>query len=447
MAFDGIVTCAVTAELSQKLTLGKIEKIYQPEADELVFNIHTKNGNKKLYVSCASSHARVHLTEETFENPAQPMSFCMLMRKHLQGGRIQSITQMETERIIEFNIETMNELGFSVNKRLIIEIMGKHSNIILVDMASGKIIDCIKRVSIDVNRVRQLLPGKIYEYPPSQNKKPFFETDMDFLESCCSGIPSELLSKTILSNIQGVSPSLADSIAENSSVNLAGFEMSNLVKTIVDMQTALRDSTNLTPVVYFNESDIPCEFHVFPLASFETACKKQGFEDISSMLEFFYKSKSDSNRVKQKTGDLERALKASLDKLYLKKQRLAEDILKAENSEDYRLYGELITANLHSIKQGADKTTVINYYDGQEITIPLDSRFPASKNAQIYFKKYGKSKTAIKEKAVQLEETNMDIEYLESTLTFAENAASIEQTEAIREELIENGYLRRRKNS
>lgn len=455
MAFDGLVTCAAAAELSRTLTLGKIEKIYQPESDLLIFNIHTREGNRKLLLSCASSHAGVYMTDGSYENPAQPLAFCMLMRKHLQGGRLQRIAQKQTERIIEFDIETMNELGFSVNKRLIVEIMGKHSNIVLTDIESGKIIDCIKRVSIDVNRVRQLLPGKLYEYPPAQDKQPFFEVGGSDVRAMLDGLVpsdesgglrSDALSKQLLSRIQGISPAVADTLAAAGSIDAVCTKLAEL-QSLLRQDGSADAASRLSPAVYLDASGSPCEFHVFPLAAFEGTFGKKTFDSVSEMLDFYFKNKTNSNRVRQKTGDLERAVKACLDKLYLKRQRLSEDILKAENSENYRLYGELITANLHKIKPGADKAILLNYYDGQEISIPLDARFSAAKNAQNYFKKYGKSKTAIKEKAVQLEDTNADIEYLESTLVFAENAESVEQTEAIREELIESGFLRRRKNS
>ena len=173
MAYDGIVTRAVVRELQKNILLGKIEKVYQPEADELVFHIHTKNGNRKLFASAGSAHARLHFVESNPVNPPAPLSFCMLLRKHLQGGRITAVKQKDSERIIEISLETLNELGFTVSKKLIFEIMGKHSNIVLVDLASGKIIDAIKRVSFDVNRVRQILPGLTYQYPPAQDKQPF----------------------------------------------------------------------------------------------------------------------------------------------------------------------------------------------------------------------------------------------------------------------------------
>lgn len=175
MAFDGIVTMAAAKEMRSVIISGKIDKVYQPEADELVFNIHTKRGNVKLYASVNPAAARIHFIENSLQNPPAPLPFCMLLRKHIQGARITDVAQVGSERIIEISLETLNELGFTVSKKLIFEIMGKHSNIVLLDISSGKIIDCIKHVSIDVNRVRQLLPGIIYKYPPAQDKIPFKE--------------------------------------------------------------------------------------------------------------------------------------------------------------------------------------------------------------------------------------------------------------------------------
>lgn len=435
MAFDGLVTRAVAAELAEKLTLGKVEKIYQPEADELVFNIHTQNGNHKLYMSCASNHARIHLSKQAYENPAQPMALCMLMRKHLHGARIKSVEQAGCERIIEICFETQNELGFSVNKKLIVEIMGKHSNITLTDAGTGRIIDCMKHISIDVSRVRQLLPGKTYQYPPLQDKIPF--------DSVTAGDIAALSGeKAFLGKVGGISPAVARELAASTD---AFAEI-----------CAMRSLSKLKPSVYLDESGAPLEFHAFALAELDAAPaagsvgagpKKKEFDSISEAVEYYFIGKSTTNRVRQRSGDLVRAVQAVLDKLYLKKQRLSEDLLDAQNSDDYRLYGELLTANLHLVKPGAKSVTVVNYYDGSDISIPLDERLNASRNAQAYFKKYGKAKTAIHEKTAQLAEADADIEYLESVKSFAERAESIEETEALRDELVSGGYLSRRKNA
>ena len=428
MAFDGIITCAMASELRGRILLGKIEKVYQPENDELVFHIHTKKGNVKLYASVNSSHARVHLTDESFQNPPVPLAFCMLLRKHLQGGRIVSIEQKHCERIIEISLETLNELGFTVSKKIIFEIMGKHSNVILVDMTTGRVIDSIKRVSIDVNRARQILPGIEYCYPPSQNKISFKEISMEELDAIEGG------SKAILARVGGICPAIARELEITE--NRYGF-----LKALME---EIKTGTFL-PRVYMDGKDTPQEFHIADLTEYEGAAVRKNFDSLSQCLSFYFQNKASSNRARQKSSDLIRAVSGVLDKLYLKKQRLAEDLLTAENSEDLRLYGELLTANMHLIKPGDKTVEVFNYYDNATITIALDERFSPAKNAQNYFKRYGKSKTAIKEKQIQMDDTDQDIQYLESVLTYLHNSDSVEEMEALREELVETGYIRKRK--
>lgn len=433
MAFDGIVTRAMVRELQDRILLGKIEKVYQPEADELVFHIHTKNGNVKLLASVGSAHARVCFITENPVNPPAPLAFCMLLRKHLQGGRITEITQKDSERIIEISLETLNELGFTMSKKLIFEIMGKHSNIVLVDIASGKIIDSIKRVSFDVNRVRQILPGMIYQYPPAQDKIPFLEISAEQLEA----LPAD--GKAILRSVGGIAPAFAEELALRAGVQRSGY--------LSDVLAAIESPNHADARVYLDESGAPIDFYPVALSELEESCTVRHFDDLSSAMEFYFGKKESSNQGRQKSHDLIRAVNALLDKMYLKKKRLSEDLLKAENSEDLRLYGELLTANIHLIQPGMKSVEVTNYYDGSTLTIPLDVKLSPSKNAQHYFKKYGKSKTAIKEKQIQLDENEAEIKYLESVLSFLENTDDVVEIESIRAELVETGYVRRRRQA
>ncbi|MBR5315156.1 MAG: NFACT family protein, partial [Firmicutes bacterium] len=430
MAYDGIITCAMVRELQDKLYLGKIEKVYQPENDELVFHIHTRKGNVKLYASVNSSRAAVHLIDENLPNPPAPLAFCMLMRKHLQGGRIVSIEQKDAERIIEISLETLNELGFTVSKKLIFEIMGKHSNIILVDMTTGKVIDSIKRVSIDVNRARQILPGIEYTYPPAQDKISFKEIEADQINAIEGG------NKLILGQVGGISPAIARELETQDDRHQF---LQNLLLDI--------DAGSFVPRVYMDDKGMPQEFHIVDLAEYEEGTQRKDFDSLSQCLSFYFQNRLSSNRARQKSSDLIKSVSGVLDKLYLKKQRLAEDLLKAENSEDLRLYGELLTANMHLIKPGDKSVEVFNYYDNSMVKIALDERFSPAKNAQNYFKRYGKSKTAIKEKQLQMEETDQDIQYLESVLTYLQNTDNVEEIEALREELVETGYVRKRKTN
>ncbi|MCQ2547895.1 MAG: NFACT family protein [Clostridia bacterium] len=423
MAYDGLTTMAMVAELREKILLGKIEKVYQPEKEELVFMVHTNKGNLKLFVSVSSNGARLSLIEKAPENPPQASAFCMLMRKHLQAARIIDIGQYESDRVIEITFESLNELGFTTNKKLIVEIMGKHSNASLIDLESGKIIDSIKRVAIDVNRYRQLLPGKLYEYPPAQDKIGFKDVaPEDFAES-------DRDPKNLMAKISGISPATALELA-----------------TSLDPYNRLQEMMNssYTPCVYMDD-DRPKEFAPFRLKEYDESLNRIEFNTISQAINYYYEHREATNRTKQKANNLLKSVDNALSKSYLKKQRLLEDINKAENSDKYRLYGELLTANLHLVPAGAKDVVLNNYYDGQEIKIPLDEKLSPSKNAQKYFKKYGKAKTALKEKAVQLEQTEHDIEYLESVYTLIESCRSPEEVETIYFELVETGYLRRRK--
>lgn len=428
MAFDGIVTAAMAGELREQILYGKIDKIYQPESSELVLHIHTKNGNKRLYATVDSSASCVRLIDKNPLNPPAPLPFCMLLRKHLQSGRITSVEQKDSERILEISVETLNELGFTVNKKLIFEIMGKHSNIVLVEMSTGKIIDCIKKISLDESRARQVLPGMTYSYPPSQNKIPFREITEEELENA-GDTPKALLSK-----VGGIAPCFAREL----------FAAPHRYALLRKFLSRIEDNA-LEPVVYEDEQGKPVEFYMAPLSEYENSCKRLDFDSLSHACGYFYEHRNATNRARQKSHSLVHAVKNRLDKLYLKKQRLNEDLLKAENSDQLRLYGELLTANMHLIHPGMKEVTVTNYYNGKEITIPLDPRWSPNKNAQNYFKQYGKAKTAVHEKKAQLKENQENIDYLESVYTYLNNTDSIRDIEDLRQELEEEGWIRPRK--
>ena len=445
MAFDAIVTRAMVKELKEQALLGKIDKIYQPVRDELVINIHTKNGNKRLFASASSNAPRLHFIDYNTANPATPFAFCMLLRKHLSGGRIVAIEQKDCERIIEFSFETLNELGFTLGKKLIFEIMGKHSNVILVDTESGNIVDAIKRVSIDTSRARQVLPGMKYEYPPAQDKTAF---DKLTFEQFASFEPS---AKIYLNAIGGISPAISRELANKAEISKE--EAYDFIRAASEIGEPSEDAgafaskIQIEPVIYFEDEECtkPLDYHVMPLEELENSAYPKHFDSMSLCIDSFFSGKINSGLVKQRSHDLYKKVQSMHDKALLKKQKLSEDLNSAKDSEYLRLYGEILTANLHAVKAGASKVKLLNYYDGSDIEIPLDTRFSASKNAQIYFKKYGKSKTAIKEKTSQLEETQADIDYLDSVLSFLDELESPEDIEAVRTELVEGGYLRPRK--
>jgi predicted ribosome quality control (RQC) complex YloA/Tae2 family protein len=457
MPFDGIVLSAVAAQLSALLTGGKIDKIYQPEADELVLHIAAGREKRRLFISSNSSNPRVCLAGDYGPYPQTPPGFCMLLRKHIQGGRISRIGQNGTERIIEFTIDTVNELGFSKNKKLTVEIMGKHSNVILFDTQSERIIDSIKRLTPEMNRYRQTLPGCPYVAPPSHGKLPWYGIDGEHMAAALAAADAfrptadrrlieERVSKAIMSLVQGVSPRAADGLAADAMRDAASASESAITEAVLLAIKKLSDKAGAgayAPVVYIDGDGKPLDFHAFPMASFEGGCEAKRFDDINDAIGFYYANRIASNRIRQKSSDLLKSEKSCLDKLLLKKQRLLEDLARAENADGDRLFGELLTANLHVLQPGQKSATLTNYYDGSEVEIPLDPRMSPSQNAQRYYKLYGKAKTAVVEKKTQLAETDREIAYIESVLSFTENAATVEETDALRLELIESGYLRR----
>ena len=446
MNFDGFVTGAVVCELQKALTGGRIEKIYQPEADELVFHIHSGGIKHRLYLSASGGHARLHLLKEKeYGNPQTPFSFCMLLRKHLQGGRIAGIRQVESERIIQIDVNHPDEMGYSVDKQLVIEIMGKHSNISAVDLSTGRILDSIRRVGIDVNRYRQLLPGLPYLPPPSQEKQSFYELTEASLADLLT-LRADDPAKALLSGIQGVGPLVSEEIVERAVLASVKEEVSavDLYPVLKEMVSSIQSDTP-APVVYVDAEHSPLAYHMFPLALYRSQGSPLSFQSPSEAVEYFYSHRTATNRTKQKATDLHRTVGTALDKMCLKKQRLSEDLLVAEDGESYRIFGELLTANLHRLSSGEATVEVHDYYTDQPISIPLDPRLTPAQNAQKYYRKYSKMKTAKIEKKIQMEETDVAIQYLESVTTFLNQAEIPEEIDAIRDELTEGGYLRRRK--
>lgn len=440
MSFDGIVTSAIVAELKSNILGGKIEKIYQPEKEQLFFFIHAKGKKHMLFISSRSNHSAFYLTDEKPLNPPDPGSFCMLLRKHIQSGKISEIKQRGTERIVDFYIETVTDMGFNTLKKLTVEIMGKHSNIILIDNNSNKIIDSIKRVPLEVNRYRQIFPGNIYIDPPSQDK---VALTYDNLESS-NNIED---SKTLMNTYQGISPQLADEIIRE---HTCGASMPDILRHIIDEVSTIENivSTNENETncqVYLDENNAPKEFHVHPLYNFKNFYKTVCFDTPSKAVKYYFSNRETSNIIRQKASDLIYCINSYISKLNLKKQRLLSDMQKAEKMDTYKLYGELLTCYMHTIKKSAESVVLFNYYDNENIKIPLDPLLDANKNAQNYFKKYNKSKTAKIEKAKQLDETQREIDYLESVLEYTKSADNIYEIDDLRTELTESGYLRRKK--
>ena len=418
MAFDAIVTRAMVKELKDQALLGKIDKIYQPVRDELVINIHTKNGNKRLFSSASSNAPRLHFIDYNTANPATPFAFCMLLRKHLSGGRIVAIEQKDCERIIEFSFETLNELGFTLGKKLIFEIMGKHSNILLVDKSSHKILEVIKHVGFSQNSYRTLLPGSTYIAPPStESLNPFTVKDEKLFEILQT---QELTTKNLQSLFQGLGRDTANELE-----NILVSDKLSTFRNFFGQETKpYLTETSFSPVPFANRVGEP-------------------FASLSDLLDTYYKDKAERDRVKQQASELIRRVENELQKNRHKLKKQEKELLATDNAEEFRQKGELLTTFLHQVPNDQDQVTLDNYYTNQPITIALDKALTPSQNAQRYFKRYQKLKEAVKYLTELIEETKSTILYLESVETVL-SQAGLEEIAEIREELIQTGFIRRR---
>jgi predicted ribosome quality control (RQC) complex YloA/Tae2 family protein len=403
MPFDYFVTGAIAQELNTALAGGKIERVYMPERSEIMLHVNAPPQNERarshydLLVSAQSGHPLIYLATKRSGNPQNPPAFCMLLRKHLIGARVERVYRVDSERIIRMETDATDELGAHRRRTLVFEIMGKHSNIILLD-ENETILDAIKRVYADMSRVRQILPGMRYTLPPPG---------------------------------KGISPLMEEETAGPR--DRAYYE-------------ALARDGRYDPLIWLDEAGRMKDFHVFDLNVY-SGLKTSSFPTISAMLEAYFEGKESGNRLQQKTVDLRRTLKARIDKLYLKKQRLLEDIKKAEGADVYRQKGELITANIYRMKGGAKEISLPDFTDGTETRITLDPRLSPSENAQRYFKKYSKAKTALIAKREQLDIAQHDIDFLESYLVYIDNATTDSDIDALRDELTALGFARRRGRS
>ena len=449
MAFDGILLNCVISELKEKILNGKIDKIHQPEKDEINILVRNKGNNYKLLLSANPNNSRIHLTQINKSNPLSAPMFCMLLRKHLTGGRIINIEQPQFERIAVMHIESKNELGDLSIKKLIIEIMGRHSNIILVD-DTNKILDSIKHVSQEMSRVRQVLPGKQYISPPSQGKQnPLvqkFESVLEFIEG---SNPSHKPDKIISSGFTGISGVSAREIVfraigqkECSLKNLSPEDKNKLASSFINFFEVIK-AQNFRPCILKNDQGLPVD--IFPVTFYQYSLDYQeSFASISEALELFYRERDKSDRIKQRSSSLHRILNNNLERAQNKLGVLLEEMRNAEKAETYKLWGELITANIYNIPKGAKEVQLVNYYDedGATVTIPIDPKKSPAQNAQIYFKKYNKAKNAIDMVGKQIEETKEEIDYIENQLHNLEKCTDESEIDEIREELIKEGYIK-----
>ena len=447
MALDGLVVHNLASELHTKLVGGKVDKIHQPENDELVLFIRNNKENFKLVLSSSASNPRVYIASDyKKENPIKAPMFCMLFRKYIQGGIITDISQVDFERIIKISVESFDELKEKTTKDIYIEIMGRHSNIILTQ--NNKIIDSIKRIPPSVSRVRQLLPNMTYEFPPAQNKvnpikgisiKSFINTLREFNGPIYKGIYSKFL---------GISPSVAKEICHRANLTTDDYsddktrdELSTLYRAFSDLFTKIKND-EYDPCIVIDESiDKVIDFSCINL-SFLDGNKFIKKQSISQIIEDYYKTKDFKDRVHQRTSDLRKSISIKLDRLYHKQKKIEKELRDADNADEFKIKGELLTSYIYMIEKGMENVEVANFYDENysNIIIPLNKNLTPSENAQKYFKKYNKLKTAKIELTSQISICNEEIEYLENIMLGIENCENLEELTDIKDELIRLGY-------
>ena len=418
MSFDGFFLHHMVEELRRELVNGRIQKINQPFEQELVLQIRSNRQSHRLLLSAHPVFGRIQLTQTTFENPAQPSTFIMVLRKYLQGALIESIEQVENDRIVEMTVSNKNEIGDHIQATLIIEIMGKHSNILLVDKSSHKILEVIKHVGFSQNSYRALLPGSTYITPPStESLNPFTIKDEKLFEILQT---QEMTAKNLQSRFQGLGRDTANEL-EKILVN----EKLSTFRNFFSQETKpCLTETSFSPVPFSNQAGEP-------------------FANLSDLLDTYYKDKAERDRVKQQASELIRRVENELQKNRHKLKKQEKELLATDNAEEFRQKGELLTTFLHQVPNDQDQVILDNYYTNQPITIALDKALTPNQNAQRYFKRYQKLKEAVKYLTDLIEETKATILYLESVETVL-NQAGLEEIAEIREELIQTGFIRRR---
>ena len=475
MAFDGLTIANIAYELNRELTGARLYKIAQPEADELLLTLKTTDGQKRLLISADASLPLVYLTDDNKPSPMTAPNFCMLLRKHLQNGRITGISQPGLERILHIDVEHLDEMGDLCRKTLVIEIMGKHSNVIFVN-GDGTILDSIKHVSAAVSSVREVLPGKPYFVANTQDKLDLFAmTEEEFRDRLASKpLPAY---KALYGSVTGISPILAQELCHRAGVDgdrpTAAMDNAAYAK-LFQVMTALKamiENGSFSPCVAYDGKH-PAEYAAIPLTIYGAredgnvtpssqtvpgegypsasqtvsgeGYRVEPFPSMSALLEYYYAEKNAQTRIHQRSADLRRVVQTILERNVKKYDLQLQQIKDTEKRETYRIYGELLNTYGYNAAPGAKSLEALNYYTNETIQIPLDPTLTAKENAQKYFDRYGKMKRTYEALTTLTEEVKAEIDHLESIATSLEIAQKEEDLTQIKEELIESGYIHRK---
>ena len=435
MALDGMMLSLIKDELKEELLDAHISQIHQPSKDEIVINFRTKNGAKKLFLSCRADCARVHFTENAPENPQTPPMLCMLLRKRLCGGRLLDIRQIEFERILFFDFEATNEIGDRERLTLCIEIMGRYSNIILID-EKGLVVDAVKRVDITMTSERVVLPKIEYTIPQKQDKLNILSDSVNEIVTTVEN-SDKSLDKAVLSSVQGISPIICREIEHRV------FEGSTLEKEIENIASVLSEKKSI-PTMVLKDENTPFDIAFIPIAQYDDAMKVKSFESYSKLLDSFYYQRDMAVRMKQRSMDLHKLVGNLIERLTKKINIQKAELKKSKNREELRVKGDLLQANLYKISKGAMFVEVENFYEENSpiIRIVLDPSITPAQNAQKFYKSYAKAKTAQQMLSIQIEKAEQELSYMLTVQDFLSRAESDRELSQIRLELVEQGYIK-----
>lgn len=452
MALDGVYLSCLKRELETTLCDTRIDKIFQPTKEELVIAFRGREKNCKLYISARVNSPRIHFTDVKLENPKQPPMFCMLLRKRMTGGRFVAVRQEGAERALHLDFDCVNELGDVVRLTLAAEVMGKYSNVILVD-ENNRVVDAVKRVDLTMSPVRPILPGVQYDVPPKM------EGRLDIALADPQDVANRVmndgrpLSTAILQNTCGLAPLLCREIAVRAagdvdapSNTLSADEQEKLIEQLTRLHRIATGTDEGKPYILYKENGVPQEYSVIPLIQYGLSAVGKEADSFSAVLDEFYEKKDAAERMKQRTADITRVLSTNRDRLVRKLTNQRKELAESGDRERNRVYADLINANIYAIPKGADTATLINYFDPDcaEIEVPLDPALSAAANAQKYYKAYRKAQTAERVLAEQIEKGEAELLYLESVADALARVATSAEIDELREELAEGGYLRMR---
>lgn len=449
MAFDGITISGMVSEIKKKALGGRIDKIYQPESDEIIINIRSLGNVYKLMLSANPSHPRLFFTDKQHSNPQNPPLFCMVLRKHLQSGKLIGISQPGFERIVNIYIESLNEMGDYSVKKLVLEVMGRHSNLILTD-ENDTVLDCAKHITHDKSSVREVLPGKKYELPPSQNKLNPMELNREQFMRLAEENPEKKLQSLIYTSYTGIAPQSADEICYLAGIDATAVPSRTSREDMERLYTAFEGMVNdiksesFAPSLVREEGGKVLDFAPYTIQRFP-ALERESYASLSELIESYYANRDFAYRMNQKTQDLKHLVNQNIERCAKKKEMQLNTLKEIENRDTYQLYGELLTANIYSVKKGMSTVTLPNYYSEnmEEIEIALDPQLTPAENAQKYFKRYNKEKRTFAALQELMKENDRELEYLESVLVSVMNCRDEQDIKDIRQELREEGYIKK----